>query len=126
MPQCCYLAKGAKRPSHTTNMPTSSPSNIPSSTNVFCSKMGILQRSVFGYVSGWGERRQRSLQRHQQSCRYFKKVSRTTEVSKKLLYVWLYYKSEVLYTIVLIENFFRIRKNTLYFVSMSTEVHVLR
>ena len=99
---------------------------IPSSTNVFCSKMGILQRSVFGYVSGWGERRQRSLQRHQQSCRYFKKVSRTTEVSKKLLYVWLYYKSEVLYTIVLIENFFRIRKNTLYFVSMSTEVHVLR
>ena len=24
MPQCCYLAKGAKRPSHTTNMLTSS------------------------------------------------------------------------------------------------------
>ena len=28
MPQCCYLAKGAKRPSHTTNMLTSSNYNL--------------------------------------------------------------------------------------------------
>ena len=29
MPQCCYLAKGAKRPSHTTSMPTSSNNQVP-------------------------------------------------------------------------------------------------
>ena len=29
MPQCCYLAKGAKRPSHTTNMLTSSKNQVP-------------------------------------------------------------------------------------------------
>ena len=28
MCQCCYLAKGAKRPSHTTNMLTSSDNNL--------------------------------------------------------------------------------------------------
>ena len=28
MPQCCYLAKGANRPSHTTNMLTSSNNNL--------------------------------------------------------------------------------------------------
>ena len=28
MPQCCYLAKGAKRPSHTTNMLTTSNNNL--------------------------------------------------------------------------------------------------
>ena len=31
MPQCCYLAKGAKRPSHTTNMLTSSNNNLKKS-----------------------------------------------------------------------------------------------
>ena len=29
MPQCCYLAKGAKRPSYTTNMLTSSKIHVP-------------------------------------------------------------------------------------------------
>ena len=33
MPQCCYLAKAAKRPSHTTNMVTSS--NIPVSWSIW-------------------------------------------------------------------------------------------
>ena len=28
MPRCCYLAKGAKRPSHTTNMLTSSKKTV--------------------------------------------------------------------------------------------------
>ena len=29
MPQCCYLAKGAKRPSHTTILLTSSINQVP-------------------------------------------------------------------------------------------------
>ena len=50
MPQCCYLAKGAKRPSHTTNMLTSSKNQVPYILAVTALKAGNLNSAVWDQI----------------------------------------------------------------------------
>ena len=46
MPQCCYLVKGAKRPSHTTNMPRSSNKSSSRSVLLHCKNNIFIEKAI--------------------------------------------------------------------------------